>query len=121
MTINNRTKGANGEKIAVNYLIQNGYKIVCTNYHYSKFAEIDIIALKNETLVFIEVKARSTLKYGHPLESINRAKLERLYMAIMDYMEIHSSMKYSKFQLDVISIIGFQNPKIEHIENVSLD
>ncbi len=120
MTINNRVKGAEGEKIACDYLLKQGYKILETNYHFSKFAEIDIIACKNDTLTFVEVKARTTLKYGHPLEAISKTKLERLYMAITDYLE-HKNKKYSKFQLDIISIVGFDNPKIEHLKNVEFE
>lgn len=121
MTINNRLKGKEGEKIACEYLLNKGYKILETNYHYSKFAEIDIIAFKNDILIFVEVKARTTLNYGHPLESISQKKLERLYMAMTDYMAIHSEKNYSMFQLDIISIVGLKNPKIEHLKNVEFD
>lgn len=120
MTTNNREKGTHGEKIACDYLEKHGYKILKTNYHFSKFAEIDVIACKNDVLTFVEVKARTTLKYGHPLEAISKTKLERLYMAMMDYLE-QFDKKDSKFQLDVISIVGFDNPKIEHLKNVGFD
>ncbi len=120
MTINNRKKGAEGEKIACEYLLNKGYNILETNYHYSKFAEIDIIACKEDVLIFVEVKARTTLKYGHPLEAISKTKLERLYMAMTDYLD-RSNNKILKFQLDIISIVGFENPKIEHLENVGFD
>ena len=120
MTINNRSKGAKGEKIACDYLLKNGYKILETNYHYSKFAEIDIIASKNNVLIFVEVKARSTLNYGHPLEAISPNKLKRIYMAMLNYLE-HSSQNYLNYQLDIVSIIGFDNSKIEHLENVGFE
>ena len=120
MTVSNRSKGAKGEKIACDYLLKNGYKILETNYHYSKFAEIDIIASKNNVLIFVEVKARSTLNYGHPLESISPNKLKRIYMAMLNYLE-HSSQNYLNYQLDIVSIIGFDNSKIEHLENVGFE
>ena len=68
---NNRVKGAEDEKIAYDYLIKHGYKILETKYHFSKFAEIYIIACQNDILTLVEVKVRTTLKYDHPLEAIS--------------------------------------------------
>ena len=113
----NIKKGRNGENIAENYLKKAGYKIIEKNWHYSKNAEIDIIALDKNTLVFIEVKTRSTLNFGHPFEAINFAKLQKIQSAIYAYMNT-SNKKYKSFRIDGIAVIGIEEPKIEHLKNI---
>ena len=113
----NIQKGRVGENIAEEYLIKLGYKIIDRNWHYSKNAEIDIIAEDNGTLVFVEVKTRTTLNFGHPFEAINAAKLQKIYTAIYAYIN-KSNKKYKSFRLDGIAIIGLKEPKIEHIKNI---
>lgn len=113
----NAQKGKLGETIARKYLEKLGYKIVETNYHYSKNAEIDIIALDKKTLVFVEVKSRSDLSFGHPFEAITRAKLQKIRTAIYGYLS-NNEVKYKEFRFDAIAITGFDNPKIEHLKDV---
>ncbi len=117
MVNNNIQKGRKGELIAENYLLQSGYNIIERNWHFSKNAEIDIIASEKNTLVFVEVKTRTNLNYGHPFEAINFSKLEKLHTAILGYLK-QSNKKYSSYRLDGIAIIGTVNPKIEHIKNL---
>ena len=118
--MNNISKGKFGENIAVDYLKQNGYKIVSTNWHYSKNAEIDIIAEENKnTLVFVEVKTRTTLNYGHPFEAIDKRKIEKIHIAILGYLGIIDK-KYSSYRIDGIAITGLDSPVIEHIKNIGL-
>ena len=62
---NKKQIGSEGEEIACNYLIKEGYKIIKRNWHFGH-GEIDIIAKRNNVLVFIEVKSRKTLEYGPP-------------------------------------------------------
>ena len=64
----NVEKGRIGEDIAKKYLQKLGYKIIDMNWHYSKNAEIDIIAEDGKILVFVEVKTRASLNFGHPLK-----------------------------------------------------
>ena len=66
--------GKNGEEIARKYLEKQGYKILETNKRFSRFSEIDIIALDKDTLVFVEVKTRKTDFCGHPAEAITQTK-----------------------------------------------
>ncbi len=114
---NNIITGHFGEEKAGEYLISLGYKIIETNWHYSKNAEIDIIAEDNDTLVFVEVKTRTNLNYGHPFEAINALKIKKIHTAILGYLN-QSKVKYKKFRLDGIAIIGLKNPTIEHIKNL---
>ena len=113
----NILKGRKGENIAENYVKKLGWKIIDRNWHYSKNAEIDIIALDKDTIVFIEVKTRTTLNFGHPFEAINRHKLEKIQSAIYAYLNNYKN-KFQSFRIDAIAIIGIDTPKIEHIKNI---
>ena len=115
----NVQKGRLGETIAESYLKKLGYKIIDKNWHYSKNAEIDIIAIDKDILVFVEVKSRTTLNFGHPFEAITQAKLQKLYTAIYGYINNPNfEPKCKTFRLDGIAIIGLDSPKIEHIKNI---
>ncbi len=116
-TTNNVQKGKKGEDIAVEYLEKSGYKILDRNWHYSKNAEIDIIAENNGILVFIEVKTRTSLNFGHPFEAITKSKIDKIHTAILAYMK-QCLKKYKAYRFDGIAIIGFNNPVIEHIKNL---
>ena len=109
--------GKKGENIANEFLVKNGYKIIERNWHYSKNAEIDIIAEDKGTLVFVEVKTRSTLNFGHPFESITQNKIQKIHTAILAYLK-QSKKRYNSFRFDGIAVIGTTTPRIEHIKNL---
>jgi putative endonuclease len=116
----NKSIGNFGEKTACDFLKKQGYKIIETNYHYSKLAEIDIIAKEKNTIIFVEVKTRSTTNFGHPFEAINYNKLQKILQAGLYYLQ-NTKEKYTDYRIDIISILGTENPKIEHLKNVSLN
>lgn len=112
--------GNYGEDIACKYLENLGWKILDRNYHYSKFCEIDIIAKDKNDLVFVEVKTRSTTSFGHPFESINTKKIENIFKVGLAYLK-NTQENYQKYRIDIISILGIENPKIEHLKNIGLN
>ena len=86
----NIEKGKLGEKIAKDYLINIGYKIIELNYT-NKIGEIDIIALDGNVLTFVEVKSRTSNAYGYPYEAVNLKKQKKIVNISMLYI------KYKKF------------------------
>ena len=66
--------GKIGEQLAIDYLLKNGYKIRERNYRYLK-AEVDIIALKENTLVAVEVKTRTSNYFGNPEDFVTKKKI----------------------------------------------
>ena len=114
---NNILVGKKGEDIATKYLEKKGYKIIERNWHYSKNAEIDIIAEYKKEIVFIEVKTRTNLNFGHPFESITKAKVQKIHKAIYAYIK-SAKKESSSFRFDGIAIIGLDSPTIEHIQNL---
>ena len=77
--------GKLGEKMAAEYLVENGYEILETNWRYQK-AEVDIICKINNTLAIVEVKTRTSIEIGLPIESINFKKIRLLTRAIDEYV-----------------------------------
>ncbi len=109
--------GRQGEEIAQEYIKKCGMKIIECNWHYSKNAEIDIIAEENNTIVFIEVKTRKSLNYGHPFEAITQDKINKVHTAILAYIR-QCEKQYKDWRFDGIAIIGLKNPTVEYIKNI---
>ncbi|MBW6441188.1 YraN family protein [Patescibacteria group bacterium] len=122
MTTSKRKFGDKGEEIACRFLKSDGYKILLTNYQ-KQIGEIDIIAKKNNSLHFIEVKTRSiksTEKYGLPQEAVNFYKRKKLIRTALFYLSENNFIKDELWQIDVISIIldkEHNKAKINHIKN----
>ena len=113
-----RDIGALGEKIAAEYLTGLGYVILERNFR-SREGEIDIIARKDDFLVFIEVRTRTSNSYGTPEESVTTHKKERLIALAEAYMEDRDDMP-SSWRIDVVAIeLGPKREvsRLEIIEN----
>ncbi|HIK62446.1 MAG TPA: YraN family protein [Flavobacteriales bacterium] len=94
--------GKEGELIAFMFLQKEGFRILKTNWRYQK-AEVDIIAQKDDFLVFIEVKTRGSKKFGKPEEAIDNKKIALYKDAVEGYLKQSPSQKEIRF--DVISIV----------------
>lgn len=116
----NKIIGQFGEEHAQNFLKKMGWKILATNYHYSRFAEIDIIAKDKDVIVFVEVKTRSTTAFGHPFEAVSKSKLQNIFKAGLAYLQT-TKESYKSYRIDIISVIGKENPKVEHLKNISMN
>ena len=96
--------GKKGEKLAVDFLLENGYEIAKRNYRFDK-AEIDIIATKEDTLAIIEVKTRSSTVFGFPEEVITSKKKERMYRCAEFFLEEFSTGNSYEIQYHVAALI----------------
>ena len=114
--MSNLSIGKNGEEIAKTYLEKQGYKILEQNKRFSRFCEIDIIALDNNTLVFVEVKTRKTDFCGHPMEAITKTKYAHIKQGLFIYLK--ENPQYKKYRIDAISILLKPELKIEHLKNI---
>jgi putative endonuclease len=93
--------GKKGEALAKEYLLRNGYKILAKNWRYLK-AEIDIIAQKEDTLVIVEVKTRSSVDIISPEAAVNNKKIKLLVSAANEYVVQNDIDVEVRF--DIISI-----------------
>src|SRR5699024_7054552 len=103
----NRTLGARGEALAATHLEGLGYQILDRNWRYRRLGELDIIARDRDVIVAVEVKTRSGLGYGHPLEAITAAKAARLRRLLLAWVREHRPR--SRLRIDAIGIVLHSN------------
>ena len=108
----NKIEGDGGEILAANFLKLQKYKILQTNYR-NKIGEIDIIAQKGQTIVFVEVKRRSTLQYGRPIEAVDTRKQNKIRKTAEIYLMLNKQT-LNDVRFDVIEIL---DEEINHVEN----
>lgn len=110
--------GEKGEQLAVDYLLEHKYKIVARNYRFLK-AEVDVIAQKENTLICVEVKTRSTIDFGNPQDFINPKKI-KLLVAAMDNFVIENDLDL-EVRFDIIAVVKQKNVfQIEHLKDAFL-
>lgn len=121
MKTKNKETGQKGELLAQEYLKKQGYEILETNKQFQdgskKACEIDIIAKYKDTLVFVEVKTRSSDFCGSPLEAITKTKYENIKTGLFNYLK-QTKIKYKNFRIDAISVILNPQVKINHLKNL---
>lgn len=112
--------GKLGEDIATTQLWQQGYAILARRYR-TRFGEIDIVAQDGATLVFVEVKARRSDRYGSAAESVTPWKQRRLAAMALDYMgRVNHLDDPCRFDVVAIDGIGSDGVSIRHIKNAFL-
>ena len=114
--MSNISVGKKGEELACEYLAKQGYKILEKNKRFSRFSEIDIIALDKNTLVFCEVKTRKTTICGSPFEAITKSKYQNIKKGIFFYLQ--ENPNYKSFRVDAIGIVLEPRVEIKHLKNV---
>ena len=118
MKIFNKIKGDIGEQLATNFLKKNKHKILERNYK-NNIGEIDIIARQKKTIVFVEVKTRSSLQFGLPAEAVNFHKQHKIRQVAECYLQQHGQ-EDSDIRFDVIEVLRSddvgQEWKVNHIE-----
>ncbi|HOC03486.1 MAG TPA: YraN family protein [Candidatus Ratteibacteria bacterium] len=114
---NKREKGFAGEEIAARFLRKNGYKILERNFA-TKSGEIDIIANKKRTIVFVEVKTRNTDNFGSPAEAVDSKKLTRLGTVANYYIQKKRLEKFP-YRFEIVSITKQNNTY--HCEIIPVD
>lgn len=115
--------GARGEDLAAAELTQQGFRIVERNWR-CRAGEIDIVALDTsdgqQTMVFCEVKCRTGLGFGAPLESITHSKLRRLRQLAAEWLSVHQ-VTADGIRLDAVGVVMLpgQQPTLTHIRGIS--
>jgi putative endonuclease len=109
-----RETGIIGEKMAREFLANNGYNIVDTNYR-CRAGEVDIIAIQGDTLVFVEVRTKTGRLYGSPEESITPIKAEHMRTVALQYGQEHEDLPQS-WRIDLVAIELDRDGLAERIE-----
>ena len=110
--MNRRSIGSQGEADARAFLTGKGVKVLETNYR-RPTGEIDIVARHRRAVVFVEVKRRSSLRYGRPAEAVDRQKQSHILRTAQLYLQ-ENRLTDVPVRFDVIEVLPGQ---IRHIEN----
>ncbi|MCK5701119.1 MAG: YraN family protein [Cyclobacteriaceae bacterium] len=110
----NKELGIEGEQLAKDYLKKDEWLIMEMNYRYRR-SEIDLIASKNDLLIFVEVKTRSNTAFGLPEQFVDKKKAENIMKAADHY--ILEKDWTGNIRFDIISIIKKESIELEHIED----
>ncbi|HUW95085.1 MAG TPA: ribonuclease HII [Anaerolineae bacterium] len=106
--------GRLGEELASRHLEERGYVVCETNYRCA-VGEMDIVALDGECLAFVEVRTRRSKKFGLPVESITKAKQQKLIEVAETYLQEHGSST-ADWRIDVVSVQMSPRGTVEHID-----
>jgi putative endonuclease len=113
-----KSLGERGEDAAARFLKRLGYHILARHLDLP-LGELDIIAVDGRTVVFVEVKTRSSSDAGHPADAIDKVKEQRMTQAALGYLKSHGLLNHSA-RFDVVAVSWpstAKRPTIEHIQN----
>lgn len=93
-----------GETLAARWYEEHGYEVLARNWR-SRFGELDLVVRQGRTLVFCEVKARSTDAFGVPAEAVNRDKQARIRRLAAQWLESEAVLRPRQIRFDVVGIL----------------
>jgi putative endonuclease len=108
--------GRRGEKLAARHLCRLGYKVLYRNFRHGDHGEIDLVCRHGETLVFVEVKTRSSEDFGRPFDAVNFKKQRRVRSGAMAWLRM-LDMPDLTFRFDVVEVLVGNPIEIRVIEN----
>ncbi len=115
MSLFKKTLGKEGEDRAAQFLAKKGYKILERNYS-TRSGEIDLVALHNGEVVFVEVKTRTSDSYGAPELAVNPRKQLRMIKAALGYIK-YKKLHQMPCRFDVVAITTTDEKGVELIQN----
>ena len=116
MMIDKKELGKKGEEVANRFLKNRGYRVIARNY-VCKMGEMDIIAKEKDTLVFIEVKTRTSTTFGPPQLAVNPKKQSQMSKVALNFLK-EKRLEDVKARFDVVAIlIGPRGEEIELIKD----
>lgn len=112
--------GRHGEMIAVDFIMRSGFTIIETN-HYTRFGEVDIVAMCDGVYHFIEVKTRLGDQFGSALESLTEKKITSFIRTVQSYIKKKNLLNI-EYSLDLIAIDISNDGTIEFdwIKNITI-
>ena len=104
-------KGRRGERIAARFLLRQGFDILARRYH-GRSGEVDLIAFEKDTLVFVEVKARSSRVFGEPWEFVDWRKQQILRRTAEEFIAGHDLGQYA-YRFDIVAVVAPEKAPVQ--------
>lgn len=112
--------GRFGEDLAARHLTDSGLRLVERNWRCAD-GELDIVARDGDVLAFVEVKTRSTLAFGDPVEAVTPAKAARIHRLAMRWLDEHRGQpRWTAIRFDVVAVVRLApgGPSVRHLRGV---
>jgi putative endonuclease len=110
--------GHQGEQLAAHHLKKHDYVIITMNFR-TALGEIDLIALKENTLIFLEVKTREKeLSFGRPANAVTTEKQKRIRRIAEVFIKMRPAIKWKTCRFDVVEVITDTNGKLVEINHI---
>ena len=112
------TLGERGERAAARFLRRLGYKIVARSAR-DRTGELDIVAVDGRTIVFVEVKTRTSDSAGQPTEAVDEDKQQRVTRLALRYLKRHDLLEH-RWRFDIVAVTwptGQRRPSVVHVPN----
>ena len=106
--------GNKGERLAAEFLQNKGFEILEKNYRF-KHAEIDLIIKRDDWVIFIEVKTRTSTWFGEPEQFVGSHKASKMFEAAEEY--IYATDWHGHIRFDIVSVKLGYDVQIEHFED----
>ncbi len=106
--------GQLGEEWAKNYLLEQGYTLLEQNWRWGK-GEIDLIVRQEDCIIFVEVKTRTTARFGQPEEAVSVKKQNLMYELAVEYL--HQIVHEQEFRFDIIAITMQPQKELRHFQD----
>lgn len=113
--MNTKLIGAMGEQAAARYLRENGYEILSANYK-TNVGEIDIVAIKDSIVCFVEVKTRRVSTFSSPADAVDRKKEENVKGTSAAYMSRYKLKNETRF--DIVEVYLNESGKVKDINHI---
>ena len=115
MSLLKKLLGREGEDLAARFLMKRGYRILERNYR-TRSGEIDLVAMHDGAVVFVEVKTRTSDIFGAPELAVNPRKQQRMVKAALGYIK-YRKLHQVPCRFDVVAITTAAEQEVEHIQN----
>lgn len=116
----NQALGARGEALAEQFLIEQGFRLIDKNWR-CRYGELDLLMRDGDSYVAVEVKTRTSVRYGTPLEAITAQKASRLRRLLLEWIREHG-VRGAKLRVDGVGVIvspDGSEPRIDHLRGIS--
>jgi putative endonuclease len=110
----NKQFGRLGEDIAVSYMLKKGYKLLTRNYRF-RHVELDAVYERNNEIIFVEVKTRTSDMMAYPEQAVGKSKQKNIRLAAENYLEEKGITFPVRF--DIIAVVKGEKFEVEHIED----
>jgi len=107
-----RALGVSGEQVVADWYCARGYELVARNWR-CREGELDLVLRRGRTFVFCEVKARTSTRFGAPVEAVTRAKQVRLRHLAARWLEDEAPVRPREIRFDVASVLAGQIEVLE--------